>query len=201
VTALTDSTVFTETMASPACSVCADTPDECFETTQAMWTNHCLEAGDATFPPGLVTADTDIVVQKGGNQYVDSYSAFMDNTKKLKTPLDDTLQSNGITTIYVVGIATDYCVYYSTIDALTLGYDVYVVLDATRGIAPDTVNAAVADMTAQGATLINTTDVLSLSCPTSSPTSPPSAAAPAIWTINMLAMGVVTMGSVGLVGM
>ena len=54
------------------------------------------------------------------------------NGKKLKSFLDDTLKENGITTIYVVGIATDYCVYYSTIDALALGYEVFLVLDATR---------------------------------------------------------------------
>lgn len=154
-----------DVLSSPACTICKDSPEECFETTQAMWTNHCLEEGDSTFPPTLVTQDSDIIVQKGGNMHVDSYSAFMDNTKKLKTPLDDVLAENGVTTIYVVGIATDYCVYFSTIDALALGYDVKLVLDATRGIDTDTVEAAVADMLVQGAEIVNAVDVMAMECP------------------------------------
>ena len=161
----TSAVALADIMESPACSVCKNSPEECFETTQAMWTNHCLEDWDSIFPPGLVTEPTDIVVQKGGKKYVDSYSAFMDNTKKLKTPLDDILKENSVKTIYVVGIATDYCVYYSTIDALSLGYEVYLVLDATRGIAQATVDAAVADMRANNATIINTADVLATECP------------------------------------
>lgn len=155
-----------EILSSPACSVCRDTPDECFETDQAMWTNHCLQEGDSNFPPSLITEETDIVVQKGGNQYVDSYSAFMDNTRKLKTQLDDILVENEVGTIYVVGIATDYCVYFSTIDAIGLGYHVKLVLDATRGIANETVNAALADMEDKGAKILNYSDVMAMECPT-----------------------------------
>jgi nicotinamidase-related amidase len=160
-----DAVALTDAMQSPACSICAATPDECFETTQAMWTNHCLMGGDSNFPPGLIIDTGDIIVKKGGNKYVDSYSAFMDNTKKLKTPLDSILKENDVQTIFVVGIATDYCVYYSAIDALSLGYDVFVVLDATRGIAPDTVDAAITDMRTNGAVMLNTSDVLSMICP------------------------------------
>ena len=151
-------------LSSPACSICKETPDECYKTTQAMWTNHCLQDGDSSFPPTLVTESTDIVVQKGGNQHVDAYSAFMDNTRKLKTDLDDILKDKEVDTIYIMGIATDYCVYYSTVDALMLGYNVNLVLDATRGIAPETVDAALEDMIAKGAVVLNSTDVLALEC-------------------------------------
>jgi len=144
---------------SPACTLCQETPEECFSTTQAMWTNHCLQTGDSNFPPSLVTSDSDIIVQKGGNEYVDSYSAFMDNTRKLKTPLDGILKENSITTLYIVGIASDYCVYFSAVDAVRLGYQVNVVLDATRGIAEETVDAAVKDMEEEGANIINASDV------------------------------------------
>jgi nicotinamidase-related amidase len=99
------------TMDSPACSICKDTPEECFGTTQAMWTNHCLQTEDSNFPPSVITQDSDIIVQKGGNPYVDSYSAFMDNARKLKTPLDEILQDHDVGTIYIMGIATDYCKY------------------------------------------------------------------------------------------
>jgi len=75
-----------------------------------MWTDHCLQTGDSTFPPSLVTKPTDIIVQKGTNTYVDAYSAFMDNSGNLKTSLDATLQANAVDTLYVAGIATDVCV-------------------------------------------------------------------------------------------
>jgi nicotinamidase-related amidase len=142
-----------------------------------MWTNHCLQTGDSNFPPGLYTEETDIIVQKGTNPYVDAYSAFMDNTKKLKTPLDSVLKDElDVSTIYVLGIATDYCVYFSVIDALSFGYEVFVVMDATRGIAEDTVAAATADMLAKGATLISTADVMSLECPAGETSFTPSVA-------------------------
>jgi nicotinamidase-related amidase len=101
---------------------------------------------------------SDIVLQKGLYQCVDSYSAFMDSTKKLKTPLDNIMLENNVGTIYIMGIATDYCVYHSTLDALTLGYADYLVVDASRGIAQETADAALADMEAKGATIINSTE-------------------------------------------
>ena len=150
---------------SAACSVCKDTPQECFNTTQAMWTNHCLQTGDSSFAPKLMTQDTDVIVQKGGNPYVDSYSAFMDNTRKLKTKLDGIFREEGIEEFFLVGIATDYCVYFSAVDGIELGYTVHVVLDATRGIAEDTIEAAKVDMTRLGVNIINTTDLLAMECP------------------------------------
>lgn len=155
-------------MSSPACAVCLESPMECYETTQAMWTDHCLQDGDSSFPPTLLIGPDDVVVQKGGNQHVDAYSAFMDNTRKLKTELDGVLKGLDVDKIYMVGIATDYCVYYSAVDALMLDYDVTVVLDATRGIASDTVDAALADMSSKGAKIVNSTDVFELACPAAS---------------------------------
>ena len=154
-----------EVLSAPACSICKETPEECFETTQAMWTNHCLMEGDSDFPSALMTMDTDVIVQKGTGAFVDAYSAFADNTKRLKSDLDSTLQGLGIETLYVVGIATDYCVYYSALDALELGYEVFVVEDATRGIAPATIAAALADMEEKGATIITVADVMATECP------------------------------------
>lgn len=152
---------------SPACTLCVDAPEECFSTTQAMWPNHCLQSGDSDFAPSLYTMESDIVVRKGSNPYVDAYSAFMDNTKKLKTPLETVLLENSVDTIYIVGLATDYCVYFSVIDALSLGFKVYVILDATRGISDDGVTAAVADMKAKGAIITDSATVLNMECPSS----------------------------------
>merc|ERR1711933_31396 len=69
-------------------------------------------------------------------------------------------------TLFVVGIATDYCVYYSVLDAIQLGYKVKVVLDGTRGIANATVDAAVDDMIEKGAEIITSDDVFAMECPT-----------------------------------
>lgn len=164
-TQLCPATATDEVLSAPACSICKETPEECFETTQAMWTNHCLMEGDSDFPATLMTMDTDVIVQKGTGTFVDAYSAFADNTKRLKSELDGTLQDLGVKTLYVVGIATDYCVYYSVLDALELGYEVFVVEDGTRGIAPETIAAALVDMEEKGAKIITVADVLAMECP------------------------------------
>jgi len=152
-----------------ACTQCMTNPSSCFSTTQAMWTDHCLQTGDSTFPPSLITQSDDIIVQKGGNQYVDAYSAFMDNTQNLKTSLDQSLQSEGINTLYVAGIATDVCVHATVRDALsslTGNYTVKVITDATAAVLGNEANYnnAIAEMTTFGATMITTADVLSEPC-------------------------------------
>lgn len=164
-----------EVLSAPACTICQEKPDECFETTQAMWTNHCLQEGDSDFPTTLTTMETDIIVQKGTGTFVDAYSAFADNTKRLKSDLDSTLKNLGVETLYVVGIATDYCVYYSVLDALELGYTVKVVEDGTRGIAQETIDAALVDMAAKGAEIITVADVMAMECTVSNEASSSSA--------------------------
>lgn len=127
-----------------------------------------------TFPQhsALVTMDTDVIVKKGTENFVDAYSAFADNTKRLRSDLDNTLKSLEIETLYVVGIATDYCVYYSALDALELGYNVKVIEDATRGIAPETITAALTDMKSKGAEIITVKDVMAMDCPVSASEEP-----------------------------
>lgn len=152
-----------------ACKVCADTPDKCFDTWQAMWTVHCLQDGDSTFPPSLTKEDTDIIVQKGTNKYVDAYSAFMDNTKSLKTELDDTLKANEITKLYVAGIATDVCVFFSALDGIELGYEVVLIDDASAGITAAGTAAAIEGMKAAGVTIMKSEDILAMDCPATPP--------------------------------
>jgi hypothetical protein len=136
----------TEIMDSLACTLCKEKRPRNVE--QAMWTNHEL-----------------LFCKRDSNQYVDSFSAFMDNTKKLKTPLDNIVLENNVGTVYIMDIATDYCVYHSNLDALTLGFAVYLVVDASLGIAQETADAALADMEAKGATIINSTDIFEKECP------------------------------------
>jgi nicotinamidase-related amidase len=153
-----------------ACSVCAESPDTCFQMEQAMWTDHCLQTGDSTFPDSLDKRETDTVVEKGTNQYVDAYSGFMDNAQTLKTGLDSELQSMGIDTLYIAGIATDVCVQWTVRDALgnhTGNYDVTVIKDATAPVAgnQENYNAAIGAMAAQGAKIVTASDVLARECP------------------------------------
>jgi nicotinamidase-related amidase len=158
----------------PACTKCMNNSNACFEQDQAMWTDHCLSTrgGDATFPSNLVVKSSDIVVQKGTNMYVDAYSAFMDNSKFLKTDLDAELQKHGVDTLYVAGIATDVCVKWTVDDALsnrTASYKISVITDASAGLATGSTPTknhedALEWMSKQGATLVTTADILAKEC-------------------------------------
>lgn len=104
-------------------------------TEQHLWPEHCVQGtSGAQFLPGLQTDRIDFVIRKGQDLFVDSYSAFFDNNGQNKTTLDEYLQSKNISTVIVVGIATDFCVKYTALDAQRLGYKVKVILDACRGV-------------------------------------------------------------------
>lgn len=156
----------------PACTTCKTTPASCFKDTQSMWLDHCLSTGDSEFAKNLTSKTSDIVVKKGTNKFVDAYSAFMDNSRFLKTSLDATLQADGITELYIAGIATDVCVKWSVRDALsseTGNYTVKVIEDASAGIYAGTGVASAAEantwFTTQGASVVKTADVLAMKCP------------------------------------
>jgi len=102
---------------------------------QVLWPIHCV-AGTwgAEFHKDLDTRPVDLIIRKGSNPEIDSYSAFLENDKKTMTGLHYYLKGLEIDKLYLCGLATDYCVYFSAIDARNLGFDVYVIIDATRGI-------------------------------------------------------------------
>lgn len=129
--------------------------------TQTLWPDHCIQnTTDADFVSNLIKKDTDVVVQKGFKCDLDSYSAFFDNGHFTETVLNNILIAHDIDEVYLVGIALDYCVYFSASDAKTeLGYKTYVIQDATVGIAPETINAAKADMASKGVHLIRMRDL------------------------------------------
>jgi len=155
-----------------ACTDCKTNPASCLDDTQAMWTDHCLQSGDSTFPPSLRKESTDIVVQKGTNTFVDAYSAFMDNTQNFMTKLDPILRSKGVDTVYVAGIATDVCVHATVRDAFspkTGTYSMKLIKDATAAVLGNQANFdnAVAEMKSFGAEILTTADVLAMACPAS----------------------------------
>lgn len=103
--------------------------------TQVLWPAHCIQGtADAELHPDLDLPTAQLVIRKGFHQQIDSYSAFMEADGQTKTGLAGYLTERGIDTVYVVGIATDFCVAWTAIDAVKLGFNSYVVVDATRGI-------------------------------------------------------------------
>lgn len=130
---------------------------------QVLWADHCVQGSPgAELSPLLNQALINHVVFKGTDPEIDSYSAFFDNGRLKKTELDSYLQRNGITSIYVAGLATDYCVYFTIKDGLSLGYDAYLITDAVRGInlQPDDSKKAIEDMVKHGAKLITSEEIL-----------------------------------------
>lgn len=128
---------------------------------QVWWPEHCVQGTvGSAFHSELLPIP--FVVQKGTDPEIDSYSGFFDNGRRKETEMHQLLQKHGIDELYVVGIATDYCVKYTVLDGLHLGYKVYVITDACRGVnlKPTDSEEAFQEMKDQGATLISSEQVL-----------------------------------------
>ena len=128
---------------------------------QTFWPDHCVQHSDgAALHPLLTAQEIDAVFHKGESVNIDSYSAFFDNGHRQKTGLDVWLRERGIDELVVLGLATDYCVKFTVLDALQLGYTVNVITDGCRGvnIQPQDSNQAFMEMAAAGATLYTLAD-------------------------------------------
>jgi nicotinamidase/pyrazinamidase len=102
---------------------------------QMLWPEHCLAGSrGAELHPGLDIAPFSLIVRKGTRIELDSYSAFFENDRRTPTGLGACLRELGCVELYLCGLATDVCVYYSALDALRLGFVVRLVEDACRGI-------------------------------------------------------------------
>lgn len=123
---------------------------------QTLWPVHCVQnTGGALFAPGLNTSAIARVFPKGMNPRIDSYSGFYDNGRRAATGLADWLRERGVTEVSVAGLATDYCVKFTVLDALREGFKVRVLTQACRGVnlTPGDVDRALAEMQAAGAVL------------------------------------------------
>ncbi|WP_298429901.1 bifunctional nicotinamidase/pyrazinamidase [uncultured Jannaschia sp.] len=122
---------------------------------QVLWPDHCIQGSDdAAFHPDLATDRARAVIRKGMNPAVDSYSAFFENDHATPTGLDGLLRTLGVERLVLVGLATDFCVNFSAVDAARLGYAVTVREDLTRAIDLDGSLAAARDgMRAAGVVL------------------------------------------------
>ncbi|MHA1312779.1 MAG: bifunctional nicotinamidase/pyrazinamidase [Candidatus Helarchaeota archaeon] len=100
-----------------------------------LWPDHCIQGSlGAEFHDDLDTTFATLIIRKGFHREIDSYSIFLENDKKTETGLAGYLKSKGIKRVFLTGLALDFCVYYSAIDARSFGFETYVVLDLTRGI-------------------------------------------------------------------
>ena len=122
---------------------------------QVLWPDHCIQMTQgAAFHRDLRT-DADLILRKGFNPAIDSYSAFYENDRKTPTGLEGYLRTRGIEALTLVGLATDFCVHYSAVDAAKLGFDVTVRTDLCRAIDFDGSLAAATDaMTSVGVNVV-----------------------------------------------
>ncbi|MBB3994245.1 nicotinamidase/pyrazinamidase [Sulfitobacter undariae] len=122
---------------------------------QVLWPDHCVQGTDgAAFHPMLETDRADLIIRKGYNPAIDSYSAFFENDHKTPTGLEGYLRTRGITEVTVVGLALDFCVNFSAVDAAKLGFKVAVRRDLCRAIDLNgSLAEATAGMTAAGVAL------------------------------------------------
>jgi nicotinamidase/pyrazinamidase len=129
---------------------------------QILWPVHCVQnTHGAEFAASFNTTRIAHVFHKGTEPMIDSYSTFFDNAHRRHTGLANYLENRGIKDIYLMGLALDYCVKYSALDARQLGLNTYVVVDGCRGIklVPGDINRALEEMKRAGATLLESSDL------------------------------------------
>ena len=129
--------------------------------TQVLWPDHCVQGtDDAALHKDLKLPTAQLIIRKGYNKGVDSYSAFEEADHKSVTGLAGYLKARGIKTVYVTGLATDFCVGWTAMDARKAGFEVYVVEDACRAIDLNgSLAAAWKQMAAKGVKRIQSADI------------------------------------------
>lgn len=129
---------------------------------QILWPDHCIQGSKgAELHPLLETTNITNYFLKGVDKTVDSYSAFFDNAHLRSTGLADYLLAHKIEDIYILGLATDYCVRFSCLDAVHLGFSVHVIEDACRGVElkEGDIAAAFAEMKNEGVNIVRAKDI------------------------------------------
>ncbi len=137
---------------------------------QYLWPDHAVQnTPGAEFIPGLDTSRFDRVFLKGDDVEIDSYSGFFDNGHRKATGLGDYLKERGVTDVYVAGLATDYCVKFTVLDAVKLGFNTHVIVEAIRGVnvQPGDADQALQEMQDAGARLVNAAGLQSKDATTS----------------------------------
>ncbi len=125
---------------------------------QILWPDHCVQHSEgAEFVDELEVDRVDEIFQKGTNPEIDSYSGFYDNDHRQATGLGEFLKDEGVESIFLVGVATDYCVKFTALDGAEMGFETWVVVDGCRGVGRelDDLDAAFGEMREAGARLVD----------------------------------------------
>lgn len=129
---------------------------------QVLWPPHCVQYTEgAEFVQALDTTCINKIIQKGTDWEIDSYSGFFDNGHRKKTELKNYLEQQNVTDVYICGIATDYCVKFTALDAIQLGFKTYVIEDACRGVSLEShhVMQALDEMKKAGVIVVQSADL------------------------------------------
>lgn len=128
---------------------------------QVLWPDHCVQGmPGADFAPGLDLRRAEAIIRKGTNPRIDSYSTFFDNEHLKSTGLEGYFKQKGVTRVFLCGLAEDFCVYYSALDALAAGFSVVIIKDATRAISEQGAEAAARDIRSKRGILTWSRDLL-----------------------------------------
>ena len=132
---------------------------------QILWPVHCVQntvEAELASERGLDTGRIQKVFRKGTDPRVDSYSGFFDNGRRQSTGLGDFLKAERVTDVYLCGLATDYCVKFTALDAVELGFRTYLIPEACRGVdlAPGDSDRAIAELVDKGVIVTSAHDLL-----------------------------------------
>ena len=129
---------------------------------QILWPDHCIQGSPGAELSSLLNQSLiHKIIFKGSDPLVDSYSAFFDNGHKIETELHQYLRKKGVKRLFITGLAADVCVWFTINDALKLGYETFLITDATKGVNmnPGDTEKALKDMEQKGANLISSEQV------------------------------------------
>jgi len=130
---------------------------------QILWPDHCVQhTPGAELHPELNLHSINHIVHKGIQKTIDSYSVFFDNEHLRATDLTNYLHKKNVTDVYIMGLATDYCVKYSCLDAVKLGFNTYIIVDACRGVElnPGDIQAALQEAEAVGVKMMSSAEIM-----------------------------------------
>jgi nicotinamidase/pyrazinamidase len=132
---------------------------------QVLWPDHCIQGSPgAEFSMQLNIQQADTIFQKGTDPEIDSYSGFFDNGRRKATGLGEYLEDRGVTEVFVCGLATDYCVKFTALDAISLGFETYLIEDASKGVDLNEgdVKKAIQDMKKAGIKVMQSKEIADL---------------------------------------
>ena len=129
--------------------------------SQVLWPDHCVqETNGAAFSPLLNTKKIEAIFRKGMDKNIDSYSGFFDNEKQKATGLGAYLKGRGVRDVYVTGLAGDYCVNFTALDALDLDFNSNIIASATRPIDSENYKMVLEAFKAKGGNVLNNTETV-----------------------------------------